>query len=148
MKPYGWLGLLAIALAVGWWLGSRPQHPAAQRLAPDPGCDLAGGICHHTLPGGGRLTLSIDPAPPKVMVPLTLTVALDGRAQAIWVDFVGLNMDMGFNRAELAPAAGGLWSGQVVLPVCTAAEMHWEAKVFVATDDGLMEVPFRFSTRP
>lgn len=148
MKSVWWLVLLAVAVALGWWAGERLQQPDAQRLAPDPACDLAAGSCSRTLPAGGRLTLTVTPTPPKVMVPLTLQVALDTPATTVWVDFSGLNMDMGVNRAELAPAAAGLWKGQVILPVCSAAEMHWEAQVFVASGGDLLEIPFRFVTGP
>lgn len=149
MKAQWWLPLLALALAAGWWLGSRLQAPpAALRLPPVEDCQLQAGPCSARLPGGGQVRLALAPLPAKVMIPLTLDLALDAAASAVWVDFVGLNMDMGFNRAELAPADRGLWQGQVILPVCSAAEMRWEARVFIAGKDGLLEVPFILVTRP
>lgn len=148
MKARWWLVLLAVALVAGWWAGSRLRAPAALRVPPDSGCDLALGPCTRALPDGSQASLSLSPLPPRVMIPLTLQLSLDRPARAVWVDFVGRNMDMGFNRAELTPTPGGLWEGQVVLPVCSAAQMVWEARLYIARDDGLLEVPFGFATRP
>ena len=93
------------------------------------------------------LWFGLSPLPPRVMQPMQVTVSLDGPATAVWVDFVGLNMDMGFNRAELTADRQGLWQGQVVLPICSASEMQWEARVSVA-GQGRIEARFRFTTRP
>jgi hypothetical protein len=34
------------------------------------------------------------------------------------------------------------------LPICSAAEMHWEARVSVQQQERRIEAPFRFVTRP
>jgi len=143
-----WLPLLALSLLLGWWLGGRLQSPLpAQRLVADPACDLGRQACSLALPGGGRVTLALAPLPPRVMQPMQLTVTLDGPARSVWVDFVGINMDMGVNRAELVPVPGGLWKGQVILPICSAAQMQWEARVSVLRE-GRIEAPFGFTTHP
>jgi hypothetical protein len=148
MSPRWWLPLLGVALVVTWWAASRLNTPTAQRLQPDPACDLTQGPCSLPLPDGGSISLALTPRPPKVMVPLSLRVDLEGPAAAVWVDFVGLNMEMGFNRAELTAGPGGLWQGQIILPICTAAEMQWEARVYIQQDHGQIEAPFAFATRP
>jgi hypothetical protein len=147
LRQLWWLPLLLAAMALAWWVGGRLRPPADQVLAVDPACDVGQRSCSLPLPGGGRVGLSLSPLPPRVMQPMQVTVSVDGPATAVWVDFVGLNMDMGFNRAELAADPAGLWQGEVVLPVCSAAEMHWEARV-VVVGQGRIEAPFRFSTRP
>ena len=147
MKTKWWLLLLAATMLAAWWAGRWLQAPVAVRLAPDPSCDVGRAPCALALPDGGGLSLSLAPLPPRVMQPMRLRVELSGAADAVWVDFVGINMDMGLNRAELSPQGAGLWEGQVVLPICSAAEMLWEARVMVQSGGGI-EAPFRFTTRP
>jgi len=148
MSPRWLLPLLGAALIAAWWTGTRLNAPTAQRLAPDPSCDLALGPCSLPLPGGDQVSLTLAPRPPRVMIPLSLSVDVAGSATAVWVDFVGLNMEMGFNRAELAAGPGGLWQGRIILPICTAAEMQWEARVYIQQDQVRIEAPFAFATRP
>lgn len=109
---------------------------------------MGDGPCTLRLPDGAAVRLGLTPLPPRVMAPMTIDVAVDGEAQAMWVDFVGINMDMGFNRSELSAQGGGLWQGEVVLPICTADEMQWEARVSLQREGQRIEAPFRFTTRP
>lgn len=146
----GWLlPLLLAATLLAAWLAGRWLQPAADvRLSADPACSVGDGPCTLRLPDGAAVRLGLTPLPPRVMAPMTIDVAVDGEAQAMWVDFVGINMDMGFNRSELSAQGGGLWQGEVVLPICTADEMQWEARVSLQREGQRIEAPFRFTTRP
>jgi hypothetical protein len=122
--------------------------PQPARLAPlDPACDLRAGPCVGRLPGGGTITFGVQPTAIPMMEPLTLDVSLEGiLAQRVEVDFVGVEMNMGFNRPALEAAGGGRYQGQGMLPVCVRDAMEWEARVLAHTDQGLVMAPFRFIT--
>lgn len=147
MKKRLWWSLPLILLALAWWAADRLRPLADLRLPPDPQCDLASQACSLSLPGGDRLTLNMLPHPPVLMQPMAVEVVLTGPADAVWIDMIGLNMDMGPNRSELSPADEGLWKGQVILPVCSSAEMQWEARVTVLREGRRIAAPFPFTTR-
>jgi hypothetical protein len=135
------LGLAAVAL--------RPLlAPQPDLLAPaDPGCDLRAGPCTLHLPGGGAVTLDLEPRGIPVPRPLVITVATTGiEVAAVAVDFAGLHMNMGYNRRSLSPAGPGLYRGEGMLPVCVSGRMAWEARVLLTTRRGLLAAPFRFET--
>jgi hypothetical protein len=147
MSARWWVLLLLATMLAAWWAGRWLQPTAAVRLSPDPACDVGTKPCTLRLPDGAALSFGLTPLPPRVMQTMTIRVELAGTAEAIWVDFVGINMEMGLNRAELSPRGRGLWQGEVMLPICSAAEMFWEARVMVQRE-GRIEAPFRFVTRP
>lgn len=142
-----WL-LLLPALALIWWLAAQHDSRQTLRLPPDPGCDVAAKPCRLPLPEGGFVSLALSPSPPQLMKPMTVTVSLDANADRVWLDLVGLNMDMGPNRGELRRAANGLWQGAMIIPICGSARMDWEARVMVVTEGRTLEAPFTFVTRP
>ncbi len=123
-------------------------HPEVVDLAPlDPNCDLRAGPCTGVLPGGGRITFGIKPDTIPLIETLELDVRVDGvKASSAEIDFVGVDMNMGFNRPKLSAAGEGRFSGQGVLPVCVRKAMEWEARVLVKTNEGLVAAPFRFIT--
>lgn len=146
-----WLiaGLLFAAVAVVAVYKVQPLlNPQIASLAPlDKACDLRAGPCSSTLPSGGRISLVIQPKAIPLIKPLKLQVEIEGiNAQSVEVDFVGIGMEMGFNRPKLAPVAAGRFAGEGILPVCVRDAMEWEARVLVQSDRGLLAAPFRFIT--
>jgi len=82
-----------------------------------------------------------------VLQPLTLRVEAPGLgADAVVVDFAGVDMNMGLNRFELKPTGDGVFSGTGLLPVCIRNRMLWQATVYAEADRGLIAAPFRFET--
>ncbi len=147
-KRLGWItiGGVLLVFSVGM---SRPwSYPAAAiALVPDPACDLHRGPCSLPIPGGGSVTLALEPRPVPVMAPMALQVQIEGaKARAVEVDFNGVSMNMGENRFTLASGAPGEFSGQGVLPICIRGRMEWEAKVVAQTELGVVTAPFRFET--
>lgn len=146
------LALAATAVGVGLWLGSgAPGVPDdIPVLEPDPACDLRAGACTLALPDGGRVTLSISPRDIPPMTPLTLEARVTGSGlHPRWLEFVGVDMDMGFNRATLAPAQGGRFTGSGMIPVCVSDRMLWEARLLLNDGGQWVAAPFRFEvTRP
>ncbi len=113
----------------------------------DSDCHLEVGACTADLPGGGEIEFSLDPKPLKVAQPMRMKVVVKGRdVRSVDVDFVGLNMNMGFIRPHLDSVGPGVFSGKGLLPVCTRRHMDWEARVLLETPNGVIMAPFRFST--
>jgi len=133
------------AAAYGVWPLLFPDIAEVAALNED--CDLRAGPCVSPLPGGGRVSLSIQPASIPVMRPLQLEVLVEGTAaSAVELDFRGVDMNMGLNRARLDADPEGRFQGQGILPVCVSGRMLWEARVLLETDRGLVAAPFRFWT--
>lgn len=111
----------------------------------EPGCDLQRRACPATLPGGGRIELSITPRPIPFLQALRVEVAVSGiEPRKVAVDFAGESMNMGYNRSELAAAGAGRHAGEASLPVCVSGGMTWVATVVVETDRQRIAVPYRF----
>jgi hypothetical protein len=64
----------------------------------------------------------------------------------VQVDFVGVDMDMGYNRPSLTEAGPGIYRGEGMLPICVRDRMAWEARLLIGTPAGLLAAPFRFET--
>lgn len=142
------LGLGAILVIVqSVWPVLYP--PVSSVALLDPRCDLRAGPCESRFGGGGRVRFGIEPRTLPVAAPLRLEVELSGlTAEAVEVDFVGVEMYMGFNRVTLEPLGEGRYAGHGMIPVCTSERMTWEARVLVHTRDGLLAAPFRFESAP
>jgi hypothetical protein len=139
------VAVVAVAVYKAWPL----LHPTLAEVAPlDPSCDLRAGPCDARFAGGGSVRFAIEPRSIPVVTPLRLVVqTTDFDVRAVEVDFAGVDMNMGYNRAALVPVGPGLYEGQGTLPVCVRARMEWEARVLVHTSDGISAAPFRFETR-
>ena len=143
------VGVLAAAvIGVAAWKAWPLLNPKVVASAPlDAACDLNTGPCASPLPGGGKVTFTITPAPIRPMQPLTLAATVEGReVHGLEADFQGVEMNMGFNRARLEGEAGR-YNGSTMLPVCVRDAMEWEARLLIRTDAGLIDAPFRFITR-
>ncbi|MDA8258650.1 MAG: hypothetical protein M0Z99_23970 [Betaproteobacteria bacterium] len=111
----------------------------------DAGCNLQQRACPATLPGGGRVQLSITPRPIPYLQALTVEVRTSGiEVHKVEVDFAGASMNMGYNRAQLAAAESGRHTGEASLPVCVSGGMTWVATVLIETDRQRIAVPYRF----
>ncbi len=141
-------GLLFIALAgVAAYKALPILNPELGAVAAlDENCDLRAGPCFSKV-AGGRVSFAIKTEGIPLVKPLELEVKLDGiEASKVEVDFIGLGMEMGFNRPQLEAKGSGLYIGTGMLPVCIRVAMEWEARVLIATADGLIAAPFRFIT--
>ncbi|MCW8907985.1 MAG: hypothetical protein OQL28_12110 [Sedimenticola sp.] len=142
-------GALFVLLAAAAAYKAMPLlNPELQAVAPlDSKCDLRAGPCTSALPGGGSVTFAIRTEGIPLVKPLDLEVRLAGMdASSVEVDFVGIGMNMGYNRPRLEAQGDGVYSGTGMLPVCVRAAMEWEARVLVKSERGLLAAPFRFIT--
>ena len=143
------IGLLLLALcAVAAYKIWPLLHPKIAATAPlDPECDLRAGPCTGIFADGAKVSFGISPEEIPVVKHLQFEVRLEGlEARDVEVDFQGVDMNMGYNRAKLEPSGEGRFSGTGMLPVCVRYAMEWEAKVLLHTDQGLLAAPFRFIT--
>ncbi len=146
-----WLiaGLLFLALVAVVIYKFQPLlNPELAAVAPlDPNCDLRVAPCTGRFPDGTEISFNIAPRSIPLVQPLRLEAVVKGvSAHDVQVDFVGLNMEMGFNRSQLKGEGDGIFSGSGVLPVCIRTHMEWEARVMVWTEQGIIAAPFRFDT--
>ena len=147
-----WIGLSAIgvlaAIVVGGnysWKQSYPNGEITAVAPLDSSCDLQKAPCQGVFPDGSRITLAILPWPLQALQPLQIQVLAEGMdPQSVEVDFTGLGMYMGYNRAHLKRVSPGEYSGSGMLALCTHNRMVWEATVLAKTEKGVMAAPFRF----
>jgi hypothetical protein len=138
---------LLLAGAVAQKLLPAPDQTAALTLPLDKSCDLQRAACSSILPGGGRVSFSIEPRPIPVLRPVKLSVTVQGAiVKNVEVDFTGVDMKMGYNHSQLQAMGGGRFDGEATLPVCSASSMAWRATVLVETDGRWVAAPFEFVT--
>lgn len=139
--------VFAILMVVSYKLKDFLEPSVSASAALDESCDLRKGACISVLPDGGKVSFSLRPNDIPILRPLKLQVKTEGvKASTVEVDFVGIGMEMGYNRSTLDKDGDNQFTGTAVLPVCVRSKMDWEAKVLLKTDDGLVMAPFRFYT--
>ncbi len=146
-----WLALVILLAAVVGVAAYKLQpvlKPEPVLMAqPEAGCDLRVAGCNARFPGGGVLTFEVEPKGIPVVTPLVLRVSLSGlEADAVEVDFAGVDMNMGYNRPALSSVGPGRYEGNGMLPICVRDRMNWEARVLLHGPRGLLAAPFRFET--
>ncbi len=123
----------------------RPNISVTAEL--DASCDLRKGSCTSELPNGGKVSFTISPNDIQILKPLTLKLETEGvEVSNVEVDFVGVGMEMGYNRSKLTEVGKKKFIGKGLLPICVSTRMDWEARVLLQTDGGMVVVPFRFYT--
>ena len=114
--------IVALAALALWGAWQKAPRQEAQTLAcADP---VAGCAFMH---GGMPATLRFS-TQPEALKPFVLSIASPNLRKAS-VSFQMVGMDMGFNRYDLRPAAGGNWTASVTLPVCTVSRVDWIAEL-------------------
>jgi hypothetical protein len=142
------LGIVLIAV-IGYKLSPLLLPKADVSATVEPGCDLHKRACAAQVPGGGRIELSIAPRPIPMVTPLQVEVKVSGiEPGKVEVDFAGVDMNMGYNRPELAPSGSGKFASEAMLPVCVTGKMAWQATVIVEAGRQRIAAPFRFNSVP
>lgn len=117
-------------------------------VSGDVACDLHQQACRAVLENGRWVELSIHPRPIEMLTPLQLQVRLGGfEAERVAIDFVGIEMDMGFNRPNLFPLETGHYQGEGILALCTTEAMTWQVTVLVNEQERLGAARFFFDTQ-
>lgn len=139
--------LIALVVVVGYKLSPMLLPKADVTVFPEPGCNLQKQNCAVNLPSGGKVELSLGARAVPLVKPFGVAVAVNGLAvDRVEVDFVGVDMNMGYNRPELAKRGDGQFVGEATLPVCISGHMDWQATLLIETGNQRIAVPYRFST--
>lgn len=141
--------LVAVAIlgALAYY-GAPLLVPRTDIALPLSSCDLGKGSCTIELPRGGSAEVEISPRPIPALKPLQVSVTVRGRAaNKVEVDFAGVDMQMGYNRPQLARGSDGRFSAQANLPVCVTGSMPWQATVMIDTGSSVIAAPFRFDAQ-
>lgn len=139
--------VLVILLTVSYKLKDLLKPGVSATAELDTSCDLRKGLCTSEIPGGGKVSLAISPNDIPILRPLQLQVQTEGiDVSGVEVDFIGVDMEMGYNRPKLEAKDNNHFKGKALLPVCVRSKMEWEARVLLQTDRGLIMAPFRFFT--
>jgi len=140
--------VLVILLTVSYKLKDLLEPSISATAELDTACDLRKGMCTSDLPGGGKVGFAITPNSIPILRPLELQVVTEGvNVSKVEVDFIGVGMDMGYNRPELKAEDARHFKGKTIIPVCVRSKMDWEARVLLHTDHGLVMAPFQFYTQ-
>lgn len=140
-----------IGLSISY-LYHRYQSSGLESVAIAEGdCDLRKAPCTSVLANGHKVSFAITPKTIPQLEPLNLTVETQGfKPSAVTVRFIGLNMDMGFNRSVLTAVAdtplSTQFKGEFVIPICINSRMEWEARVELMVDGERIVVPYWFYT--
>jgi len=143
-RPIAALVLLILVALAGyvWWR----QQPARV----EDGCNLHERPCSAPIPDGGRVTLGIEPRPLVYGHPWRVTVKFDdaAAADAVGVDFTGLDVPTSFNRIALEPAKDGGFAGEATLPMCAFEPIDWQVSLLLGAGGKSRSVAFAFNSDP
>lgn len=143
--------LLTLAVAL-WYLTSYSlrDEDAVRWMPPaTAACDPSVAPCTARLDGGAELSLAIraeGAIRPLERLPLEVRVS-GTEAEAVRIDFVGREMDMGLHRFPLEAEGDGVFRGTGQVSLCTEAVMPWRAKVVVDTPRGRLGSWFDFEVQ-
>jgi hypothetical protein len=143
----GVLLVLTLGLSIFFNFKGYFEPQVIATLPVDTQCDLHSSACITKLPQGGNISLNIEPRSIPLLKPLQLHVTTKGvDASKVEINFVGVNMNMGYNRPSLKKTKAENFVGKTTLPVCVRRRMDWEAQVLIHTPKGIVKVPFQFYT--
>ena len=139
--------VIVLSLAILGVIGYKVSPlilPAADTRLPPVLCSPSESLCTTNLPGGARVSFALMPHPIRPLQTLDVSVRTEAlKPDMIEVDFDGVDMKMGYNRIRLN-GMNGVFSGQLMLPVCVSGSMRWAATVIITTPARQFAIPFHF----
>ncbi|HIO92433.1 MAG TPA: hypothetical protein EYG68_06250 [Leucothrix mucor] len=145
------IALTALAF-IGYQVQSSFISPqGVPRATMQDDCDLHQSNCTALFSDGGKAKLSINPKEIPLLKPLQVELQLEGiQATDVQLNIIGLNMDMGINRNSLrgtTDAEKTIFTGVIILPVCSNQRMEWEAQARITTiENKVIIAAFQFYT--
>lgn len=116
-------------------------------MRPTKACDMHTEDCIFKVPKLGKAIVKISPRPIQLNKSLKLEVKTDFSDDVeVWIDFLGLDMEMGFNRTKLK-FKDNKYQADGYLPTCTEKKMRWKATVLIKKNDITYGYEYRFGTR-
>jgi hypothetical protein len=152
MKPWVFIVgfVVALAAALGYFLLNKTPESVSvvHHLTLQQPCDLHLAPCVAADNAGRSVRFQFTPAHIPLMKELTVQVDVNGIPvhHSAQVVVEGVNMFMGYQRAELRTETAASLTGTLVLPVCTLETMEWQATLAIETPDGKLQAVFPFVT--
>ncbi|MGE0080543.1 MAG: hypothetical protein AB7U81_04540 [Thiohalomonadaceae bacterium] len=138
--------VVALVMVIGYKAWPLVFAPEDVQILPEPGCDLQRARCVATLPDG-KIDLEFLTRPIPLARPFRVALATSGIAPSrVELDFAGVEMNMGENRAVLRAVGGGQYAADITLPVCITGPMKWRATVILHARNRRLSIPYEFST--
>ena len=125
------IGLLAAIAVAGYWFKRPAEAHAVACVDPLAGC---------TFSHRGAAVKALFRTLPTPLEPFVLNMNAPG-ARQISVAFQMGGMDMGFNRYDLRPSEGGVFSAKIILPICISGRYDWT--MLIDIDGAHYALPFR-----
>lgn len=116
-------------------------------MLPTKECDLHIEDCEVQVPNLGTAIIKLSPKPIHMNKSLKMQVEtkFDDRVD-IWIDFLGLEMEMGFNRTKLK-FIENKYQSEGYLPTCSEKKMTWKTTLLIKTGDITYGYEYRFVTK-
>ena len=116
-------------------------------MLPTNDCDLHVENCEVQVPDLGIAILKLSPKPIQMNKSLKMQVETKFDDQVdVWIDFLGLEMEMGFNRTKLK-VIENIYQSEGYLPTCTEKRMTWKTTLLIKKGDVTYGYEYRFVTK-
>ena len=116
-----------------WMAGELGATPPIELPTPQA-CGLHRAPCEIRMPDGERLHVEFSHEPVPLQPFRVQLHAPDTAVASATVDFQMVDMYMGVNRYGLQRQAEGVWSREVMLPVCATGRSDWLMYLWVEQD--------------
>jgi len=136
------LGGIGYLAGLGWpaWF----VEPRFEAAAP-AGCDPHPGPCTAQFDARRFIRLSIPGDRPRATQPLRLLIDTAGfAAEAVTVEFSGIDMNMGWISVDIPASGNGSFTGNATLPACVRRRMAWRAMITARGPDGIHQATYAF----
>ena len=139
--------LLSLGFVAYYKSNSATEFEITAQAEMDNSCDLNKQVCSSSISKVGKISLSINPQPIPLVSELSLKVFTDIKnIKQIFIDFKGIDMQMGPNKVVLKQTSNAEYIGTAMLPVCIRYSMNWQASVYIETFEGVYMAAYRFET--
>lgn len=126
---------------------SKAGREAEPQTVIVPVCQVDAGPCEALFDDGGKVELSVRPAPPQAGQPFAVEAKVAGwHAARVEIQFEGVDMNMGMFRETLSGAGRGVYGARITLPVCVTGAMRWNATLMVRHSRGEAHAVFKMKT--
>lgn len=117
------------------------------KVIDHPKCNLHLENCSVKVPKLGKVLFKLTPKP--IVMNTTLSMIVEPEFESpveVWVDFLGQQMDMGYNRTKLK-RENNHYKANGFLPTCTFKQMTWLTTLLIKVNDITYGYKFNFITK-
>ena len=133
--------LIALGFLAGQYLSHDKQQSAhdVRLLGKSFDCLLSEGPCQVA-----GYTLEFKDRPIRPLTPIRVEMQAAANVSSVVLDLEMIDMDMGVNRFRLSQDAGGIWKGEIMIPVCATGRRDWIANMLIESEQGAGKVVYSF----